>query len=184
MSVLAGALGLVDRVGAALVSPRALLREEARAPHPRGLGDLTVLLLVRLIATELPDLARAVAFGLDHGPLFGVVTALHTFEQIVPDVAGILVGAVALSLLGGAAARSGGRSLDLAAYAYVPYLAVAAAAWTFSSLRGHDPSRDKEALLHGTALVWSVVVWVLALLAARSASEQPETTTPAGSGAP
>jgi hypothetical protein len=165
------ALGLVDRVGAALVSPRALLSQEVRAVHGRGMADVAVLLLVRLVVTELPDLARAIALGLDHGPLFGLISALRTSEQIVPDLAGILVGAVALSVLGGTAARRHGRSLDLAAYAYVPYLAIAAAAWAFAALRGHDPSRDKEALAYGLALAWSLAVWILALLAARAASE-------------
>src|SRR3989442_757725 len=49
---------------------------------------------------------------------------LQAAASALPDALAILIGAVALSLFGGARPGGAARELDLAAYAWIPYLAV------------------------------------------------------------
>jgi hypothetical protein len=165
-------LGFVDRVGAALVAPRALLGEEATHPRPHGLSDITWLLLFRVVAGELPQLAHAVSLGLDHGVGFGATSALQAFGAVVPDIAGVLVGGLVLSLFVGGQSRPHGRSLDLAAYAWVPYLAVGAAAALIEGVRGYAPSRRLQTAVQAVALAWAAAVWCVALFSTRGAAKR------------
>ncbi len=64
-------------------------------------------------------------------------------------------------------ARGHGRSADLAAYAWVPYLSVQVAGSLAYSAVGHAPSQLVRQIVTGIAVAWAVVVWALAVDAAR-----------------
>ena len=165
-------LGFLDRVGGVLVAPRATLAREMADKAPHGLGDVAWLLLLRVLAGETPRLARAVSLGVDHGVVFGVQAVLAVFQQVLPDVAGILVGALVMSLFAGRRARPRGHSLDLAAYAFVPYLATEVLAALLFTLRGYEPSLAKQQGVQAAALAWAAFVWTQGLKASRDAVER------------
>jgi hypothetical protein len=166
VKALAVAGGFLDRVGGALVRPRDL-PDSIDARH--GLGDLGVLLAMRVVADELPRIARGVLAV----PSLGARSALHGLvaaaSTAVPDLVAVLIGAVALALFSGRArTREGGAGeLDLAAYAWVPFLAVRlVAALAFTALQAR-PAEWVEIGANLIGVAWAVAVWTLALLALR-----------------
>jgi hypothetical protein len=168
-------MGLLERIGAVVVSPGAEMRRLA-ASRDGGLGDVAVLLGLRLLAGETrvgstaPDsslmLVRAALWLGKLEPQLALQGALQALSRLVPDVLGIVLGAVALALL--AARRTRGRELDLAAAAWIPVLLVqTAVALVFSAL-GRDPSDLVSRLSTYLGLGWSAVCWALALWTLRS----------------
>jgi hypothetical protein len=116
-------LSRLARIGGALVAPVATFRHVLTARRG-GLGDALAFALVAQIAFELPDLARAAALVDTVGAGGAALMALQSILGGLREPATIaILGAVALSLLGGRG-RSGGVDLDLAALATVPYFFV------------------------------------------------------------
>jgi len=163
-------MAFLERIGAVLVSPRAEMRRLS-AGKDGGLGDVAILLGLRLLAGETrvgspaPDSSlMLVRAGLWLGklePQLALQGALQALSRLVPDVLGIVLGAVALALL--ASRRTQGRELDLAAAAWIPVLLVqASVALVFSAL-GHDPSDLVTRLSTYLGLGWSAACWALAL---------------------
>src|SRR5207245_5841274 len=117
----------------------------------------------RVVAGELDQFARAWAIGRAFGPGFGAQQVLATFTAILPDVCGILVAGMVMSLFVPRTARA----FDLAAYAWVPYLAVMVMGALYFTTRGHPPSLGVYQIESAVGVAWAVVVWTLAMLAAR-----------------
>src|SRR5258706_6249118 len=120
-------MSFVERVGGVLVAPRATLTEAARAPIGQGTADVAWLVAARLVAGHTPELVHAGLRGLDLGPAAGLFGTLAVVQAALPDVVMILVGGVVMSLFSGGAARrapSLATSLDLAAYAWIPFFAL------------------------------------------------------------
>lgn len=163
----AAPLAFVDRVGGVLVSPRAQLARVAAGEG--GLGDVLWLFGLRLLAGEsAPLIARALLSARTLGPLAAVQGVLQAVATLLPDAIGILVGAVALSLIGAAvssgARRMRGRELDLAASAWIPFLSVRVAAALLFSALGREPSRVESWVVTGLSLGWAAVVYAMAFL--------------------
>jgi hypothetical protein len=171
-------LSYLERIGGVLVAPRAALERALSAPEGQGFRDVLVLMLLRILCGDTPRLARAVSLGLDHGLFVGFSAVLSSAQGTLPDLFGILLAALVMSLFVGRGARPHGHSLDLAAYVWVPYFAAELSAALVASVRGRPPSPRLEAWVQGVALAWSVAVWVMALVAARSV------TGPRGAHAP
>jgi hypothetical protein len=154
-----------ERIGGVLVAPRRALRAAARSGG--GLRDVGWLMVARLVCGEAPRLVRAavrVQLGVD-AALGDLLSVLST---VLPDVTGVLLAAVVLSLLG----KRTGAAIDLAAYAWVPYLAVElVGALAFSAL-GRAPSLWERRALDGGALAWALAVWIVALLELRALDEE------------
>jgi hypothetical protein len=162
-------MSFVERVGGVLVAPRAAMRAALAAPPGRGAADVALLIALRVVAGETPRLVRAWDALVEHGGRAALMRLVVAVSQVLPDVLGILIGAVTISL-GAGRRKSGDRGLDLAAYAWVPYLAVQLVfALAFSALRYAPPAWVQTAVA-GVALTWSVAVWAIGLACARSAS--------------
>jgi hypothetical protein len=144
-------------VGAALLTPRQAVRQIAAG---QGSRDVAWLLVARVVAGETPRLARALVRGWEgnfQALLSGIFNAA---SAVLPDVLGILVGAIVLSLL----VRKPDRTLDVAAVAWIPYLTVELfGALLFTALA--RPMRPLEQhLVDGVAVGWATLVWILGLL--------------------
>jgi hypothetical protein len=158
-------IDFVERVGAVIVSPRRAMRAAAAAPAGQGGRDVAWLIVLRLVAGETPRIARALVRGIESGPATGLSALLSTAGEVLPDVIGILIGAIAMALFAGRG--RGERALDLAAYAWVPYLAVELGAALLFSALGHEPSAVARHVTDAIAVGWAIAVWAIGLGTAR-----------------
>jgi hypothetical protein len=164
-----------ERIGGVLVSPRRTLAEAVTGP-PHGLRDVMILLAFRVVAGETPALAKAVAEVPGLGLAAAMRGVLHALLAVAPDVLGILVASILMSLCAGKAAVRG-RELDVAAYAWVPYLAVTLFAALAATAVGRPPGPTVEALVQIAAVGWSALVWGLGLAALRRAPREQAPAT-------
>jgi hypothetical protein len=153
---------IVDRIGSILVSPREGVRQIVAG---QGVTDVTFLLIARVVAGETPRLARSLVRGWEGNPSAAVSGVLAAATAVLPDVLGILIGAILLSLLGGR--KKPDRTLDVAAYAWIPYLAVSlAGALAFTAI-GRPMKPIEEYVINGIALGWASLVWLIGLVELR-----------------
>jgi hypothetical protein len=144
-----------ERLGAALVSPRAAFAE-AEAGRG-GTGDAAILALVAFVCAELPALVQAAWTGLvsGFGPALGMLAGrLSGFVGHALIVWAI--GGVAITVAAGRRRRPG-RDFELAAVAFVPYLV---ARLGFALLPG--PTRAEEAAAAVLAAGWVVAAILFA----------------------
>lgn len=160
---------LAARVGGALVAPRRALAEAAAEPSGRGFRDVSWLIAARLVAGETPRLVRALARLRAFGLLEGARSLAQVASQVLPDVVGVLVASLLMSLFAsGPRARA---ASDVAAYAWVPYLAVElASALAFTAL-GRAPTATEKHVTDAIAIAWALAVWVIGLLVLRDAGD-------------
>jgi hypothetical protein len=164
--------GFVERIGGVLVAPRStmgrLAAGEARA------GDIAWLLVARVVAGELDQLARAWVLARQIGIAFGLQSVLGTFTAVLPDLCGILVAGMVMGLF----APRTTRAFDLAAYAWVPYLAVTMVGALYFTAAAEPPSPRALDVITGIGVAWAIVVWTLGLVATRKPTT-PAATPPA-----
>jgi hypothetical protein len=168
-------VSFLERVGGALVSPRATLRAIAAGANGRGAADVALLIAARLICGELPRLVRAWFRARELGFGAGVQTLFATVQTALPDLIAILVAALVMSLFAGRPPKREqprADALDLAAYAWVPYLAITVLASIYFSLRGLPPSHRTEMLVSAIAIGWACVVWLCGLAALRDSRRE------------
>jgi hypothetical protein len=157
---------LIDRIGGILVSPREGVRQIVAG---QGVADVTLLLATRVAAGETPRIARALVRGWEGNPSAAVSGVLAAATAVLPDVLGILIGAILLSLLGGRKkpiaerGKVSDRTLDVAAYAWIPYLAVSLAGALLFTAIGRPMKPIEEYLINGVALGWATLVWIIGL---------------------
>jgi hypothetical protein len=159
-------LGFSERVGGILVAPVKTLRAVVAGPSGRGASDVALLIAARLVAGETPRLLRAVFRGIDLGVGAGVGALIAAMQTVLPDMVAILGAAFVLSLLAGS--RKKGETqhadpLDLAAYAWVAYLAVQLVSALVFTLVGRAPPPIAQQAILVIALGWSIAVWAAAL---------------------
>src|SRR5438874_12980977 len=104
----------LDRIGAVLVSPRDAVRQSAAPAR-----DVAWLLVARVVAGETPRLARALVRGWEGNLAAALSGLLQAGSPVLPDLLGILAGAILLSLFAGR--KKPDHTLDLAAQAWIPY---------------------------------------------------------------
>jgi hypothetical protein len=158
----------LERIGGVLVAPREAMRQIA-AGDASGMSATVVawLIAARVVAGETPRLARAVVRGLEGGvsaALSGIVSA---FAVVLPDVLGILTGAILLSFF--AARRKPDRTLDVAAAAWIPYLGVQLFAALLFTALGRPLRLVEQYVVDGAAVGWALVVWGIGLRELRRA---------------
>jgi len=166
--------GFLERVGGVLAAPPPTMRALARGGLGGGqhaLRDVGILLGLRLVAGELPSLVAASARAVKLSLGAGLQSLLVTVGQIAPDVLGILVAGLLLSALAGRARHTPGperaTAFDLAAYAWVPYLAGRLVFVLGSIASGRVPSPVAQQVADVVALLWAAFAWVSALVALR-----------------
>ncbi len=183
-----GEVTFAERVGGVLVRPRATLAAAVEGGH--GAADVALLLVLKVLASETVALARAVMEVPLVGPSALLRGVAHAVGSAAFDVAAIAVAAIVMRLLAGPEKtdlrgelpRRGraGSELDLAAYAWVPWLAVSLAVWLADTALGRSPGAVEANAARGIAACWAGAVWVLGLLALRSSTG---TGTGTGTGA-
>ena len=147
----------VDRIGAVLIAPRQAVRQNAARAR-----DVAWLLAARVVAGETPRLARAVMRGVEGSPAAALSGILQAASAILPDLLGILVGAILLQLLGGR--KKPDRSMDLAAQAWIPYLAVELVGALLFTALGRPMRPFEEHAVDFVAVGWASAVWLLSLV--------------------
>ena len=176
---MSAATTFTERVGGVLVAPVATLRAIVALPSGRGASDIAWLVAARLVAGETPRLLRAIFRGIDLGPIIGLQALLMAAQQVLPDVIGILAAGVLLGLFAGRrpTGDTNADPLDVAAYAWVPYLTVELLASLLFTLRGALPSPRLRIVIDGVAVAWALVVWTLGVSVLRSARQSPASST-------
>ncbi len=149
-----------ERIGGVLVAPRKTFA--ALAAGGARPSDVAWLLILRLVAGELDRFAHVIAVAREFGPGFAAQEILMVSTAVLPDVIGILAAGMMLQLFSRAK-----HAFDVAAYTWIPYLAVQLAGALFFSARGHAPSARTRDLLEAAGVAWAVAVWVVALVEAR-----------------
>jgi hypothetical protein len=170
MSEERAALSFVERIGGVLAAPR---RTFARlAGGEAHAADIAWLLAGWLVAGDLPGLARCVVMAHAFDVWTGVQQLLRVVSSaLLPSILGVMLAGLLLSLLAPRKRRARADAFDLAAYAWVPYLAVQLAGSLAYSLLGREPGDRARMIVTGVGLVWAVAAWACALLAALDAPE-------------
>jgi thiol-disulfide isomerase/thioredoxin len=182
--------GFLERVGGVLVAPPPTMRALARGGLGGGrhaLRDVGILIGLRVVAGELPSLVSAGARAVKGSLAAGLQALLVTVGQIAPDVLGILVAGLLLSALAGHRRRpepdpahDAATAFDLAAYAWVPYLAGRLVFVLGAIASGRVPSAAAQRVGDVVALLWALVAWVSALIALRDERRaEPDAPAPA-----
>ncbi len=149
----------IDRIGAVLVAPRQAVRQIAAG---QGGRDVAWLLAARVVAGETPRLARALVRGWEGNLQSAIYGALEAAAAVLPDVLGILFGAILLALFAGR--KKPDRTLDIAAQAWIPYLAVELAGALLFTAVGRPMKSIEEHAFDVFAVGWASLVWILGLL--------------------
>ncbi len=198
-------MSFAERIGAVLIAPARAMEAAAAAPAGQGARDVVWLVAARLVAGEAPRLVRAGARLGALGFGAGVQGFAAAASQVLPDVVGILIAAMLMSLFTpvrekasdaknsndsksdstgkaqniaesrngdskkGEAKKQRAASVDVAAYAWVPYLAVELTGALIFTALGRVPSPAARYVTDGIALAWAALVWALGLRALRRA---------------
>jgi Na+-transporting NADH:ubiquinone oxidoreductase subunit NqrE len=153
-------MSFTERIGGVLVAPRkTFARLAAGAARP---SDVAWLLILRLVAGELDRFAHAIAVGREFGPGAALQEILTVSTTVLPDVIGILAAGMLLQLFSRAK-----NAFDVAAYVWIPYLAVQLAGALYFTARRYPPSPRALSILEGAGVAWALAVFVVALLEAR-----------------
>jgi hypothetical protein len=150
---------ILDRIGAALLTPRQAVRQ---IDAGQGTRDVFWLLIARVVAGETPRLARALVRGGEGNLSAALSGILGAASAVLPDLLGILVGAILLSLFAGK--KKPDRTLDVAACAWIPYLTVTLGGALLFTALGRPMTPLEQHLVDGLAVGWASLVWVLGLV--------------------
>jgi hypothetical protein len=159
-----------ERIGGVLSTPRATFaRLAAGEARP---SDVAWLVVLRLVAGELDRFARAIAVMREFGVGAAAQEVLMVSSAVMPDVVGILAAGMLLQLF-----SRGKNAFDVAAYAWIPYLAVQLAGALYFSARGYAPSARTHTIIEGAGVAWAVAVWIIALVELRKLPAATETAS-------
>lgn len=162
----------VDRLGAALVAPRAAL-EAAEKPSPPGRApsDLAVLVLAGFAATHLIGITRAGWMLVDGDGTGAVDTLLGQLSDAVRAPLVFVLGGGLLVMLLAGKRRAPATDFDLACIAAVPLAATAVVLQLAARLGVMASGLDRAALAIGCA--WGAVLLLLAVRQARRREAAP-----------
>jgi hypothetical protein len=163
------------RLHAALLRPRAAAEALCRG-GAGGLGDAAPLLALRLLASEGQVLVRgALRVPLEGAGALGAAL-LQAASALVPDLLLMAGGAVLLGVLlrGGERLLRPGLTVDLAAQAWVAWVAVHALAALGFTLLQRAPGEGTRTAVQVLALGAFARAWGYAFAAAREAARRAE----------
>ena len=155
------AAGFAERVGRAILFPQQASRALS-AGQPGGLRDAALLFLPRLLISDVQRLTRELTQVGDGGAPAAFQLLLAAASALLPDVLGILLGGVVMSLALGQRERllRPGLTIDLAAQAWLGWLFVHVLAALGLTLLQQEPGA-----LYRATLPWvAFAVWVLYIL--------------------
>ncbi len=163
----------VDRIGAALVAPRAALAGADRDDAAGRAGtDAALLLLFMVVSLHTTQVVVSVWLGavdsLSSG--FGALVALIG-RSVGTDLVFILVAGVVVTLAAGKR-RSVGRDFDLACVAYVPFVTVKLLSQLVVTVADIAPTRVVTDSVMLIAIGWAGVVLALGILHARQRGDR------------
>jgi hypothetical protein len=159
---------LADRIGRALVAPRAAFEDADRGIG--GASDALLLLLLKFVVTELRAIVAAVWTGVVVGPSTGFPALLSRLSAAIGiDLVLILASGVVITI-GAGRRRSPSRDFELASVAWMPVLVVTTVASLIQLAAGLRFSSVVSQAIAGAAIAW-MAVWVV--LAIRSARRRP-----------
>jgi hypothetical protein len=165
--------GFVERVGGALVTPRATMRAAATAPPGRGTADVALLIALRVGCGNLPQLLRALFRAVDVSVAAGLRSLLSIVDEALPHVLALLLGGVLMSLFDRRRRQppAPASALDVAAYAWIPYLTVELTATLAATAVGRPFSPQARLAIGIVGLCWAAAVWAIGLAARREIGE-------------
>jgi hypothetical protein len=146
---------ILDRIGAVLVTPREAVRQNAAS-------DVAWLLVARVVCGETPRLARALVRGWEGNLSAAITGILNAASAVLPDVLGILIGAILLGLFAGR--KKPDRTLDVAAQAWIPYLTVELFGALLFTALGRPMRPLEEHAIDLVAVGWASAIWILGLV--------------------
>lgn len=166
----------VERIGAALVAPRAAL---AAADEPEAAGrtgtDAALLLLFTVLALHTKQVVIAVWLAATDSVSSGAGALVSLIGRSVgTDLVFILVAGLLVTIAAGRR-RSIGRDFDLACVAYVPFVVAQLAAYLVISVGDIEPTRPVTNVAAIAAFGWALAVVALGVVHARSRGASTET---------
>ncbi len=151
----------VERIGRAILFPHAASRALCEG-QPGGLRDAAILFVPRLLVSDIQRLTVELTQVGDGGVGNLVQLLVNTAGALLPDVLGIVLGGVVMSLVLGEKERllRAGLTVDLAAQAWLGWLFVHVLVALGQTLLQRQPGPRL-----GAALPWlAFAVWVLYIL--------------------
>jgi hypothetical protein len=167
------AMGLLQRIGGMLVAPRQTL-ELVLGGARGGARDLVWLLLLQVIAVQLPHLTVAVLIMLRQSYSSGMSLLLNTVAGSVwMPLAAAIVGAVVIGpLVRGRTGRE--RSVDVCALCAVPPVVLQLAASLLTAAGLLQPSRALAIVVLAAGGLWFLALLPLGVRLIRATAPEPE----------
>lgn len=174
--------GFATRIGLAVLSPRQAAERLCRG-EPGGVRDAALLLLPRAVAGDEVPLTLSLVHLVDGGLPAALDVLLDLLRVLTPDLIGIALGGVLMSLLLGPRERllRPGLTLDLTAQAWLLWLFLLVTAKLALTLLRLNPPALWAQLARYVALLAVVLHWLSGLRIARRhalALEAAQTTDP------
>jgi len=171
------ALGLLARIGAALVAPRVAARAAARFPGKTGTD--AAILIVLVFAVAHTDTAVSSLWTMAAGDVLGGLISLATSltHAATRDVLFLLIAGASVFVFSGKG-RSLGRDFDLACVAYVPIAAVALTSNVGLQIAGVVPAPWMASMLAWVAYAWAAAIAVIAVVTNRESASDAPTASP------
>lgn len=160
--------GLIARLGAALLAPRAALANAAQ-PAASGRAGTDVVILVALIyaVTHTDVMVGSAWVALSGDVAGGLMSLLNSVAMSAKSSLVFVLIASVLVHLGSGRSRSFGRDIDLACVAFVPIAAVAVAGDLVARLYGRPPSPWATTLASYLGYLWAAGLVVVAIMGSR-----------------
>lgn len=179
----AGVRGLLERLGGSVVAPRWTFEALLRGA-PGGVRDLVWLLLLQVVAVQLPQLVVAVLVMLRQSYSSGMTLLLNTVAASAwMPLAATILGAIAIGPFVGRRSRErspdgaalspagGERLLDLCALCAVPAVQLQLLFSLLAALLGLHPTRWFAIAVLSAGGIWFLVLLVLGARMFRAARE-------------
>jgi thiol-disulfide isomerase/thioredoxin len=168
---------LVERLGLALVRPRAALACAGDREHAGRSGtDLLIAIAVLVVVTQLRAIVSAVWLGAAVEVSLGLRAIVQTLTDVLAiDLGFLLLGALAIWAASGPR-RNLGRASDLSCVAVLPLVFVELIATVIVLALGLDVPRGVMTGLSLTAYAWTGVLVALAIGVVRAPASPVEVT--------
>lgn len=173
--------GFAERIGRAVLFPRQA-SAALSAGEPGGLRDAALLFVPRLLAGDVRRLSLELIQLRDGGLSAGLQLLIDAASGLLPDILGILIGGVVMSLLLGKRERQlrPGLTVDLAAQAWLGWLFVHVLAALLQTIVQHTPGPLSSAVVQWLALAVWVFYMMIGFFTVRQSLIAPVAAPPSG----
>jgi hypothetical protein len=173
--------GFSERIGRAILYPRQASAALCRG-EPGGLRDAALLFLPRLLAGDVRRLGLQLIQVRDGGVGAALQLVVDAASALLPDVIGILLGGVVMSLLLGERERRlrPGLTIDLAAEAWLGWLFVHVLAALLQTILQRAPGPVLNGVVQWLALAVWVFYMMIGFFTVRRSLDAPAAAPPGG----